>query len=392
MKHCPKRILFDGILLQTFAGGAAAYVYRVFCSLCSRILTDNLPISVYLLYDSTKKFVDDYPVHDLLKNEDRFIDICRFASVGQVVDEYKIDKLFIGCAQYWIKYNLIGIKCRSVVVIHDLFDCEIAANKLNSLVLDDNLVTWRRYVRLAVVNVLRSMGIRQTIKGFDYDHLMQMCVHDSVDLVTVSEYTSSALHYYFPQLQHKNIHVLYSPHKVVVCNDSIQDKQVNELIHSRKKYLLMVSANRWTKNARFAIDTFLRMNKDNLYLVTVGYPCSMGAKHIVCPFLSESDLEHLYRNAYALIYPSLEEGFGYPPIEAMRCGKPTLVSNVCSMPEICGDAALFFSPMHHNSLYMQLMKLEECYLEYVEKAKKRFAYIHNRQEEDLAKLLDLILD
>lgn len=387
-----KRILFDGILMQTFAGGAAAYVYKVFSSLYERIKKEDNSIYVYLLYDSRKKFVDDYPIQDLLINENSFIDISHFISVAQVVEEYKIDKLFIGCAQYWIKYNLIGIKCRSVVVIHDLFDCEIAANKLNSLVLDDNLVTWKRYVRLAVVNILRSIGIRQTVKGFDYDHLMQMCVQDSVDLVTVSEYTSSALHYYFPQLQHKNIHVLYSPHKVVWYNDSIQDKQVNELIHSKKKYLLMVSTNRWTKNARFAIDTFLRMNKENLYLVTVGYPCSMGAKHIVCPFLSESDLEHLYRNAFALVYPSLEEGFGYPPIEAMRCAKPAIVSNVCSMPEICGDAALYFSPIHHNSLYMQLMKLEECYSEYVEKARKRFAYIHNRQEEDLAKLLDLILD
>ena len=49
-------------------------------------------------------------------------------------------------------------------------------------------------------------------------------------------------------------------------------------------------------------------------------------------------------NATALIFPSLYEGFGLPPLEAMSCGCPVLVSNRASLPEVCGGAALYFDP------------------------------------------------
>lgn len=391
MKHYPKRILFDGILLQTFAGGGAAYVYKVLCGLHNRILVNRIPIEVFLLYDSRCNFVNDYPVNQMI-NKDHLVDISHFSSVSHVVEEYKIDKLFIGAAQFWIKYNLTGIKCCSVVVIHDLFDCEIEKSHLDSFVSDDNLFTRKRYLKLAGINLLKVLGKEVQRKKFDYNHLMKLCVNDSVELVTVSEYSSSALRFFFPQLESKSIHVLYSPHKIVNSVGYIHNKIVNELVLSKKKYYLMVSTNRWTKNARFAIDTFMRLKRKDLYLVTVGYPCSMGERHIICPFLSENDLDYLYRHAYALIYPSLEEGFGYPPIEAMRYGVPVVASNVCSMPEICGDGALYFSPFHHNSLYMQLLKLEETYEQRVEKSQARYAYIKQRQEEDFERLLDLIVE
>ena len=56
------------------------------------------------------------------------------------------------------------------------------------------------------------------------------------------------------------------------------------------------------------------------------------------------ELVDLYRSAAALVFPSLYEGFGMPPLEAMACGCPVAVSNVASLPEICGDAAVYFDP------------------------------------------------
>ena len=52
----------------------------------------------------------------------------------------------------------------------------------------------------------------------------------------------------------------------------------------------------------------------------------------------------LYAGARAFVYPSLYEGFGLPPLEAMACGTPVLTSNVSALPEVVGDAALFVSP------------------------------------------------
>ena len=56
------------------------------------------------------------------------------------------------------------------------------------------------------------------------------------------------------------------------------------------------------------------------------------------------ELVSLYRRASALVFPSLYEGFGQPPLEAMACGCPVASSNAASLPEICGDAARYFDP------------------------------------------------
>jgi glycosyltransferase involved in cell wall biosynthesis len=60
--------------------------------------------------------------------------------------------------------------------------------------------------------------------------------------------------------------------------------------------------------------------------------------------VSIDELVSLYRRASALVFPSLYEGFGLPPLEAMACGCPVACSVAASLPEVCGDAARFFDP------------------------------------------------
>ena len=61
-------------------------------------------------------------------------------------------------------------------------------------------------------------------------------------------------------------------------------------------------------------------------------------------YVSDTKLSHIYNLATIFIYPSLYEGFGLPPLEAMACGTPVIVSNVASLPEVCGSAALYVDP------------------------------------------------
>jgi glycosyltransferase involved in cell wall biosynthesis len=65
----------------------------------------------------------------------------------------------------------------------------------------------------------------------------------------------------------------------------------------------------------------------------------------------------LYNGASIFLYPSLYEGFGIPPLEAMACGAPVVTSNVTSMPEIAGDAAFLINPNNGEELKAAVMKL-----------------------------------
>jgi len=58
-------------------------------------------------------------------------------------------------------------------------------------------------------------------------------------------------------------------------------------------------------------------------------------------FVTDGELKALYENATCFVFPSLYEGFGLPPLEAMYCGCPVITSRQASLPEVCGDAALY---------------------------------------------------
>ncbi len=383
-------ILFDGILLQTFINGAAAYTYKVFTTLHQIVEKQSTQVNIYILYDSKKQFIQEYAIDSFVKRGDMLVDVQQYNGISKIIDAYDIHSFFIGCLQYYSKYSLENISCHSVAVIHDLFDCELNENRLPELMYDDFLCTKKHRIYLALLQILKIFNKQKSFLSFDYSKLIDFYNQPNVESVTVSKYSEEAIRYFFPQVT-KPIHVLYSPHKVVNRNEQIDNVVIRNLIKSNYKFYLLVSANRWTKNARMAIDTFLKKEK-NAYIVTIGYPKSLGKNHIVCPFLSESDLDYLFQHAYALIYPSLEEGFGYPPIEAMRWGTPVISSNVCSMPEICGEAALYFSPIHHTSLSMQLDFLDKHYDEYVKKSLEQYKLVAQHQEQDLKKIIDLILN
>jgi len=66
--------------------------------------------------------------------------------------------------------------------------------------------------------------------------------------------------------------------------------------------------------------------------------------------VEDSELVQLYRSAGVFVFPSLEEGFGLPPLEAMACGTPVVASNTSSLPEVLGDAALLVDPTDVEAL------------------------------------------
>jgi glycosyltransferase involved in cell wall biosynthesis len=120
---------------------------------------------------------------------------------------------------------------------------------------------------------------------------------------------------------------------------------------------VLYPANLWPhKNHERLIRAFRRAAADDLSLVLTGQtydkPLSMGAdKRVVHLGHVELDrLPALYRRAAALVFPSLFEGFGIPPLEAMACGCPVAASATGAVAETCGDAALLFDPCDEEAM------------------------------------------
>ncbi|MBO0726461.1 MAG: glycosyltransferase family 4 protein [Blastocatellia bacterium] len=78
---------------------------------------------------------------------------------------------------------------------------------------------------------------------------------------------------------------------------------------------------------------------------------------IMTGYVADEDLPAVYRAARAFVYPSLFEGFGLPPLEAMACGTPVVTSDVSSLPEVAGDAALLIDPNDEGALANALLEI-----------------------------------
>jgi glycosyltransferase involved in cell wall biosynthesis len=86
---------------------------------------------------------------------------------------------------------------------------------------------------------------------------------------------------------------------------------------------------------------------------------SLGLERdVLCPgHVEDAALEFLYRRAAVFAYPSLHEGFGFPPLEAMARGVPVLSSNVSAMTEVLGDAALLVDPLEAEAIAVGLERI-----------------------------------
>ncbi len=140
------------------------------------------------------------------------------------------------------------------------------------------------------------------------------------------------------------------PERVRVVHHGVNPERFAPAAVAREPFVLY-PANRWPhKNHARLLDAFARVRREHpgLRLVLTGagherspLPPGVESRGLV----GEDELVELYRTASALVYPTLYEGFGLPPLEAMACGCPVAVSRVASLPEVCGEAAVYFDPM-----------------------------------------------
>lgn len=108
-------------------------------------------------------------------------------------------------------------------------------------------------------------------------------------------------------------------------------------------------------------------------------------------YVTDEELKSLYANATGFIFPSLYEGFGLPPLEAMACGCPVICSNHASLPEVCGDAAYYVNPLEISEIRYainQLLENNELRKSLISKGNERAKFF--TWEKAASQLLDII--
>ncbi|KUY84262.1 glycosyltransferase family 1 protein [Burkholderia sp. RF4-BP95] len=135
-----------------------------------------------------------------------------------------------------------------------------------------------------------------------------------------------------------------------------------------ERFVLAVSSMNPTKNFGRLIAAFRQINDPSVDLVIVGMQnatvfgkqdqlsaAEPNIKYV--GYISDEQLKALYQNAACFLYPSIYEGFGIPPLEAMRYGCPVVVGKSAALPEVCADAALYCDPYSQDDIAQKLRSL-----------------------------------
>jgi len=185
-----------------------------------------------------------------------------------------------------------------------------------------------------------------------YRFLIPRIVVTSKKIITVSEFSKKEI-----------VSILEVPEeKVDVIYNAVSEKFKYNPSIRKQNYILTVSSLDPRKNLRNLILAFKKANLKKYKLIIIGSKNKVFAdvkiKTLIkevsnvefTGYVSDEKLIKLYQQAKLFVYPSLYEGFGIPPLEAMACGTPAVVSNVTSLPEIYGDAAYYVNPYDVNDI------------------------------------------
>ncbi len=167
------------------------------------------------------------------------------------------------------------------------------------------------------------------------------------------------------------------PEKVVVTplaadpmyrplHDEARLADVRERYGTGEQFILCVGNLQPRKNLRTLIDAYVRLRRSDATrcrLVLVGrkawlhddiFAAARDSGYaddlVFTDYIPDADLVALYNAADVFVYPSIFEGFGLPPLEAMACGTPVICSDTSSLPEVVGDAALMVDPYDIETL------------------------------------------
>ncbi len=213
----------------------------------------------------------------------------------------------------------------------------------------------------------------------------------------------------FPEAAGNRIVVFYPIEKTPeIVTEGRKSEILGKYSLQKKGFFLMLACNRPGKNALrviAAVDRWKALDGTDLKILCVGFrrdqvsrirklfPAGYEKCEFI-PYVTEEELVALYAEAFCFLFPSISEGFGYPPLEAMRQGTPVIAAGVTSIPEVCGDAVLYVNPYSLQEIAYRIREMIEepdvraaC----IAKGEKRIREIDGIHAQEKDRLVEEIL-
>lgn len=375
------KLLFDLVSTQPNISGKRHGGGRYGEIILLRMIERGIRFGVF--YDSTRWLnpeiedackTNSVPMHDIYKS-----------SVEKIIKDNGYTRLY-SC----LPGHLAELTCCEVYgTVHGLREFETPFDKI--------FYYYRSSLKENFKFTIKRIFLKK-FRQFKHNQYIKRLINTRFHLITVSEHSHYAFLSYFPELKDENVKVFYSPN---TSSDFYIEKD-----KSNGKYFMLVSGNRWEKNNLRAIIAFDRLVSDcrlprDVRMKVTGtngdifkYKLKNPERFDFLGYVDDSELERLYANAYLFVYPSLNEGFGYPPMEAMRYSVPVIASPLSSMAEICGGGALYFDPYSIEEIMnrMMMMMNNKIYDEYRIKGANQYKKIKIRQDMDLDNIINYITE
>ena len=207
-----------------------------------------------------------------------------------------------------------------------------------------------------------------------YRFLIPRLVRRVRRVLTISEFSRERILYYCPEAENKiDVTLLAADRRFCPVDTGAVDDVVGQLKLPSPHYFIALGSLEPRKNLRTLVTVWAQVQSkfpDDVWLViagAIGKSSVFGSQRYenlpprvhLAGRVPDDALPALYSGALASVYLSFYEGFGLPPLEAMSCGSPLLVSNTTSLPEVVGEAGLMVDPLDVEAIGDGLIRLVE---------------------------------
>lgn len=237
-------------------------------------------------------------------------------------------------------------------------------------------------------------GAKAKLKRISYLLRARLNVMHAKRIVTISVNSKRELCRYYGITEDK-IHIIYPAWqhiKVIVQDDSILDK----LKIRGRNFLFSLGSQLPHKNFKWIIEA-AKQNPEYLFVVTGSNKLSAYEENydliknvIFTGFLSDQEIKSLMIQCKAFVFPSLYEGFGIPPMEALACGSPIMISDKSCLPEIYDKSAVYFDPLDYHNIDLDRLMSSFPSVGEIDKVLERFSW--SKAAKEFSKLINDLIE